>query len=208
MATQTISYDNKVSIETNPLPEVNKCTANNLNEIKSVVNNNAGELDTTNNNVTDLQTNKLNASAVKNARSTSTSEVYCANYINTYYQTVTEIYNASSSTGAQSLVEFSDISGYDYIEILYGQANGNFLTSIKIIPSISIGYTISLTINAPAADSGVIYLNSGRFDLTATSLSLYRVTQKQFSANNSTSTTSSTTPTNIKIYKILGYKQN
>ena len=45
MAIQKIEYQNKESIESLPdVPEKNKVTDNNMNEIKSVVNNNADEL--------------------------------------------------------------------------------------------------------------------------------------------------------------------
>ena len=44
MAVQTITYDDKVALNENPsVAEINKVTDNNMNEIKSVVNNNANE---------------------------------------------------------------------------------------------------------------------------------------------------------------------
>lgn len=43
-----ITYDDKVSLQTSPLPNANKCTADDLNEIKTVVNENATELDAVN----------------------------------------------------------------------------------------------------------------------------------------------------------------
>ena len=42
---QQITYTNKVTGEVNPAPEINKFTAPNANEIKTVVNNNATQLD-------------------------------------------------------------------------------------------------------------------------------------------------------------------
>lgn len=45
MAVQKIEYQNKVSIVNDPtIPEINKVTDNNMNEIKAVVNHNADEL--------------------------------------------------------------------------------------------------------------------------------------------------------------------
>lgn len=45
MAVQNITYDNKVALNTNPdIADVNKVTDNDMNMIKSVVNNNANEL--------------------------------------------------------------------------------------------------------------------------------------------------------------------
>lgn len=49
MATQTIQYQNKVALNENAeIADINKCNASDLNEIKSVVNNNANELNNTN----------------------------------------------------------------------------------------------------------------------------------------------------------------
>jgi len=45
MAIQTIQYQNKVALNTNPeIADINKVTDNDMNEIKSVVNNNSNEL--------------------------------------------------------------------------------------------------------------------------------------------------------------------
>ena len=45
MAVQTITYDNKVALNVNPdIADVNKVTDNDMNEIKSVVNNNANNI--------------------------------------------------------------------------------------------------------------------------------------------------------------------
>ena len=44
MAVQTITYDNKVALNENTeIADINKCNASDMNEIKSVVNNNANE---------------------------------------------------------------------------------------------------------------------------------------------------------------------
>ena len=44
MAIQTITYDNKTALNANvDIPNINKVTDNDMNEIKSVVNNNANE---------------------------------------------------------------------------------------------------------------------------------------------------------------------
>lgn len=57
MAIQTITYDNKVALNENPgVAEINKVTDDNMNEIKSVVNNNASETSTNTTKITNLQT--------------------------------------------------------------------------------------------------------------------------------------------------------
>lgn len=50
-----IEYDDKISLTTSPLPRANKCTAEDLNEIKQVVNDNADELDENTANIEGLQ---------------------------------------------------------------------------------------------------------------------------------------------------------
>ena len=45
MSIKNIEYEDKESLVTSQLPEVNKVTDSNMNEIKDVVNNNANELD-------------------------------------------------------------------------------------------------------------------------------------------------------------------
>lgn len=47
MAVQTITYTNKVDLNTTAVADINKVNASDLNEIKSVVNNNASILSTT-----------------------------------------------------------------------------------------------------------------------------------------------------------------
>lgn len=50
-----ITYDDKVSLSTSPLPRANKCTDDDLNEIKQVVNDNADELSENTTNIDNLQ---------------------------------------------------------------------------------------------------------------------------------------------------------
>lgn len=53
----TITYANKVALNENPdIADINKVKADDMNEIKSVVNNNAGETNTNATNITNLQT--------------------------------------------------------------------------------------------------------------------------------------------------------
>ena len=51
----TITYDDKISLTTSELPRANKCTDDDLNEIKQVVNDNADELDENTANIEGLQ---------------------------------------------------------------------------------------------------------------------------------------------------------
>lgn len=56
MAIQKINFDNKVSTITSPLPAINRIRDVDVNEIKSVVNNNADELEAAQEDITDLST--------------------------------------------------------------------------------------------------------------------------------------------------------
>ena len=66
MAIQTIQYQNKVALNTNPeIADINKVTDNDMNEIKAVVNNNA----------TETSINSTNIANIINADVYSTTEV-------------------------------------------------------------------------------------------------------------------------------------
>lgn len=63
MAVQKIEYENKTYLQNDPnIPEKNKVTEANMNEIKSKVNNNADELSTAQQNIEDLQAGQGTAS--------------------------------------------------------------------------------------------------------------------------------------------------
>ena len=75
-----ITYDNKVDLQvaTN-IANINKVTASDMNEIKSVVNGNATATETE---LTRLETDKLNIADVLNQASTDTDKPYSADYLN------------------------------------------------------------------------------------------------------------------------------
>lgn len=69
MAIQTITYTDKVALNENPnVAEINKVTDDNMNEIKSVVNNNATETSTNTTNIT------TNTTKITNLQTYSTNE--------------------------------------------------------------------------------------------------------------------------------------
>lgn len=55
MAVQTISYTNKVDLNTTSVADINKVNASDLNEIKSVVNNNANEITSNTTEITNIK---------------------------------------------------------------------------------------------------------------------------------------------------------
>ena len=88
-----ITYDDKIRLKSQNVSEKYKVTASDMNEIKNVVNGNAEEvgditlLTTTDktsvvNAINELETDKLETSAVVNEASTDTNKIYSANYLN------------------------------------------------------------------------------------------------------------------------------
>ena len=72
MAIQTITYDDKVALnENSSVAEINKVTDDNMNEIKSVVNNNASETSTNTTNITTNTTKITNLQAIATATFTT-----------------------------------------------------------------------------------------------------------------------------------------
>lgn len=110
MATQTIQYQNKVALNTNPeIADINKVTDNDMNEIKSVVNNNATETSNNTTNITNLNT--YSASEV------NTGKIWIDN--KPIYRKVFNFTTASSSvTGWTNIVQISD--SLDNVINVYG----------------------------------------------------------------------------------------
>lgn len=72
MAVQTITYDDKVALNENPsIADINKVTDDDMNEIKSVVNNNASETSTNTTNITTNTTNIANLQTIATASFTT-----------------------------------------------------------------------------------------------------------------------------------------
>ena len=92
-----ITYDDKVSLTTSALPRTNKCTDDDLNEIKQVVNNNADEIDENTININTILQQIINLSNEMKG--------------NTLYE------NATGTLGNVTLNDNAE--NYDYIEIFY-----------------------------------------------------------------------------------------
>lgn len=71
MASSKINYSDKVSLTTSPLPRANKCTAEDLNEIKQVINDNADIQDTLSDDLNNMEQNFNN----NNTFSTTEKEI-------------------------------------------------------------------------------------------------------------------------------------
>lgn len=127
MATQTIQYQNKVALNTNPdIADINKVTDNDMNEIKSVVNNNANETSTNSTNITNI----INA------------EVYSTNEIKTnktwidgkpiYRKVISDI----TVTGNMSEIISTGLSNVNVISI-YGEYHTANYDITQTVPYIS-----------------------------------------------------------------------
>jgi len=79
MAIQTITYTDKVALNDDPsVADINKCKASDLNEIKSVVNNNANEIPTNTNQLT----NGAGFTTLDEANGYSTTETVIGKWTN------------------------------------------------------------------------------------------------------------------------------
>ena len=98
MATQTITYTNKVDLYTDSsIADINKVKASDMNEIKSVVNNNANEIP-----------------IVQNTYGTGTNKVYSCDYINGV-----DLY--TNLNGSKDTITLSDNPfNYTRIDIIFG----------------------------------------------------------------------------------------
>ena len=140
MAIQTITYTDKVALNENPnVAEINKVTDDNMNEIKSVVNNNAAETSTNTTNIT------TNTTKITNLQKYSTNETNTGQiWINgkPIYRKVVDL----GSLGSQTQISYGNqidtitsFSGYIY------QDNGGNMSLIEYTSSLwrAITYTIT-----------------------------------------------------------------
>lgn len=176
-----IEYDDKTSLTTSPLPRANKCTAEDLNEIKEVVNTNADELDTNTNNITDIQQaltdldNKIKG---------------------------TTLFENVSGIGSGTDITLSETSAnFDYLEIFYGRSSTeNTLSSVKI--ENPDGKQFGMSIIYASRDT-LLQLYGARMRISGTNVTWSGSTLTTISDTsiNSTSATDA-----LKVYKIIGYK--
>lgn len=127
-----ITYTNKVAINENAdIPNVNKVTDNDMNEIKTVVNNNADELTTINTNLT-------------NATTYSTDEIRVGTWINSkpIYRKVVDLGFLGTQTQISYGNQFDTITSFG--GYLY-QDNGANMSLIEYKSSLWRAITYTLT---------------------------------------------------------------
>ena len=116
MAVQTITYDNKVALNVNPdIANVNKITDNDMNEIKSVVNNNANNIGDLSNLTTPTPTNLVGAinSIVESGSNTNGSYVKCSDGTMICYKNL-HFDNVAMTAQWGSFYESSSLDAGDY----------------------------------------------------------------------------------------------
>jgi len=142
-----ITYTNKVALNENPeIADINKVSDDDMNEIKSVVNENFNENITISNTTpVDLDSVKLfidtgevssSASEITNEYSTSTGIGYSANYVNNLQPKV--LYENNSGAGKTANITLNDdVDNYEWF-IFYGFDDDN--SSVKMtIPFYKVG---------------------------------------------------------------------
>lgn len=176
-----ITYADKAAINENPnVNAINKIRDEDMNEIKSVVNENATTLD----------------NLVVTTQTTSDTNTYSCNYING-----TTLYNDAS--GSNGTIQLSDsVSNYTYLEIY---AKPNVTNYVPIVTKTLItGTTNYIYISFATVDSSaVIYHKARVVEATGTSISTYGERYGQFFYNGA----SSFSHTNdVYITRVIGYK--
>lgn len=161
-----ITYDDKVSLTTSALPRANKCTDDDLNEIKEVVNNND---DTTNQNSSDIQILQNNVETLNDKTNlkyciatTTTASNLGSNFqvlINSIVDRVgTEIFSLSNNsirigTGVSKVrvsagifVEAPQGTGYVWGKITKKRGNAEWSVNTIIVPYNNGGGFLSVSI--------------------------------------------------------------
>lgn len=172
-----ITYDDKVSLTTSPLPRVNKCTADDLNEIKTVVNSNADEINSNSSNIDEID--EYITDSVKG----------------------TVLFDNSS--GAQNVTLSDNVGNYTYLKIFYGASIGSYYIRDSKELIVTDGCDVSLT--ALFAHSTSLQINTlGRWHITGTSISKVHETSIRFGSANDYTWEGQTS--RILISKVIGYK--
>lgn len=127
-----ITYEDKVTLyENTQISDVNKVKADDMNEIKSVVNGLDSSVST---NATDIATNKKNIGTLSSLNTSSKTDLVSAvNEVNNNVLKPTILYNNTGATAQSSLTLTDTYTNYEYIEI-YGARN-EMWSYTKFIPA-------------------------------------------------------------------------
>lgn len=186
MAIQTITYTNKVDLNTdNSIPAINKVVAADMNEIKNVVNNNAQELD------------DLVIPGIKNAQSDSTTDAYSCDYVNGQLNSKvdmgTTLYDNSSGTSGDITLS-DDASNYSYLMVYWKSSWNSSRNGVAIAPNGTSNWSLFETVVGYGGDNAT-YDNIAIYSINGTSFNLNKA--KNYNGQNSNT---------FNITKIVGYK--
>lgn len=186
MATQTITYTNKVDLNTDSsIAAINKVVAADMNEIKNVVNNNANELD------------NLVIPEIKTSQSSSETDAYSCEFVNeqlnSKVDTGTVLYDNSSGESGNILL--SDYAyNYSYLMVYWKSSWNSSRNGVAIAPIGTSNWSLFETVVGYGSDNAT-YENIAIYNISGTSFNL----NKAKSYNGGTSNT-------FYITKIVGYK--
>ena len=163
------------------MPRANKCTAEDLNEIKEVVNANADELNENTSNIEQIQQQ-------------------IADLENLIQGTI--LFENTSGVGSGTNITLSETAAnYSYLEIFYRRSSTeNLLSSVKVENPNNKQFEMSIIY---ASSDTTIQLYGARMRINGVSLTWSGSTLTTIT-NTSVSSTSATDA--LKVYKIIGYK--
>lgn len=213
MANSKITWADKESLVTDPtIAEKNKVTDSNMNEIKSVVNENADQVilsdtePTSNDNEIWIEPNGTLPyvnSEIANEYGTATNIGYSQEYINE--KTLgTSLYSNSSGTH-EAFTLSEDIKHFREIEVTFGRSSWtNMKQKLRVVPQQSGTTPIGLIALYPTTDGNSLVLASAVFEIGSSG------TNATFPRNTS-GTIGSTgfvkdTATYVNVYEVVGYK--
>jgi hypothetical protein len=206
MANSKITWANKESLVTDPtIAEKNKVTDSNMNEIKSVVNENADQVIVSDTEPTsadneiwvDTSSNATYInSEISNEYGTSQNLGYSQEYINDTYGGIS-LYSSTSGT-TENITLSDNANNYSYIEIFFRE-RGVYANSIKVrredIAKISLSVTFT--------DGTYIYTTTQVASINGNTITFDGTGAKRFAINSAGSLFQNSI---ITIYKVVGYK--
>lgn len=166
-----ITYTDKVALYENAnIPAVNKVQAADMNEIKSVVNTNADALD-----------NKVNTSDVVTTETTSSTQIYCCDYVNSMTDAesfqITPSYSTISPT--YSLQKIGNLVFLNCTSIFLSSISANTWSNIATIPdALKPATSITTAAIMASGDTGNI-TGHGRCELLTTGTVRVKVNAQQ-----------------------------
>ena len=196
-----ITYEDKVTLHENTeIADTNKCRADDLNEIKTVVN---GLDDSVTTNTTNIATNKTNIGTLSSLTTSSkTNLVNAINEVNSYTLRPTILYSNSSGTRGDITISGST-STYKYLEIFYRDNDNNYSSRrFKYRSSLS---RIELFTESVTADASAVRLKGALYIREESKFTFISYCDWNLTVNTGDKGTSSSSSV-IFITDVIGWK--